>query len=411
MKKCLRLFLTLFLTGALSFGIACAGDEDEESDEKYEPNNDRTQAFSIELDMVYNAMIGDNDDDDWFKFATAHDNSTFDKMQISVTDVSSGLYIHMELYSINGESLDSHATTTTGQDLTYTFSTPGAEYYIRFSGWDGYVNDHYSSGSYSFTVSNLDANDDFAPNHTLETAVEDLEFGVSYSGVLVSRYEDDCYKFENPVPGTWNSYTVSLTELSAGLFGAFEIYDSSKSSMVIFRDTGATTAGADVSYTIITKEDAFYVRISGWDGYVNDHVSSGNYTFTVVNNGNDDYEPDDTFEDAREITSFPSGTISGAVLTSAANNNGGDYEFFKVTLNEGKKVTFIIDPEAANTEMHFNVYGNDQSYLGQLDGEDGQTLEFYVNNTGASTSFYIKLGAYVGDNGNYTISFTETDAD
>ena len=33
------------------------------------------------------------------------------------------------------------------------------------------------------------------------------------------------------------------------------------------------------------------------------------------------------------------------------------------------------------------------------------------NKTGVNSYFYIKLGAYVGDNGNYTISFTETDAD
>ncbi len=34
-----------------------------------------------------------------------------------------------------------------------------------------------------------------------------------------------------------------------------------------------------------------------------------------------------------------------------------------------------------------------------------------MNNTsGADSFFFIKLGAYVGDNGNYTISFTETDA-
>jgi hypothetical protein len=35
-----------------------------------------------------------------------------------------------------------------------------------------------------------------------------------------------------------------------------------------------------------------------------------------------------------------------------------------------------------------------------------------MNNTSGSDSFfYIELGAFVGDNGHYTISFTETDAD
>jgi hypothetical protein len=51
-------------------------------------------------------------------------------------------------------------------------------------------------------------------------------------------------------------------------------------------------------------------------------------------------------------------------------------------------------------------------YLGKADGPDGQTITGSMNNTSGSDSFfYIELGAFVGDNGHYTISFTETDAD
>jgi len=129
-------------------------------------------------------------------------------------------------------------------------------------------------------------------------------------------------------------------------------------------------------------------------------------------NVNDDYEPDNTFEEAREITSFPTGNLTGTVLTTAANDNGGDYEFFKVTLKGDKKVLWSVDPEASNTELHFNVYKADKTYLGKTDGADGETIGNSVNNVGSTdTHFYIKLGAFVGDNGDYTISFTETDAD
>jgi len=152
----------------------------------------------------------------------------------------------------------------------------------------------------------------------------------------------------------------------------------------------------------------------GWDGIAYDHSSSGSYTLTPVVNGNDDNEPDDTFEQAREITSIPSSglTLTGTILATAANNNDGDYEFFKVSLANNKKVLWSVTPKASNTELHFRVYDANKEYLGKADGSDGQTITGSMNNTSGSDSFfYIELGAFVGDNGHYTISFTETDAD
>ncbi len=185
------------------------------------------------------------------------------------------------------------------------------------------------------------------------------------------------------------------------------IYGSDKKEL---GTKGTSTAGADLTYTFISKDDEFYVRVSGWDGYVNNNKSSGSYTFTPVCNGNDDNEPDDTFEDAREITSFPT-PVTGTILIDAANNNDGDYEFFKVTIYNGKKVEWEISPEASNTELHFNVYDTNKTLFGNVDGNKGQTVTGSMSNTSGSESyFYIKLGAFVGDNGNYTISFTETDA-
>lgn len=71
-----------------------------------------------------------------------------------------------------------------------------------------------------------------------------------------------------------------------------------------------------------------------------------------------------------------------------------------------------VTPKASNTELHFRVYDANKEYLGKADGSDGQTITGSMNNTSGSDSFfYIELGAFVGDNGHYTISFTETDAD
>jgi|BioPla2DNA2_1021312.scaffolds.fasta_scaffold07170_1 hypothetical protein len=412
-KNQFSLLAILFL--ALSFIVVSCDDieiivdnDNIATADKYEPNNKLTEAYAITLGTKYNAKISENTDDDWFKITPSHGSDTYDKVQISVSNVSADLIIRMELYNADGKSLAIHGTSTGGQTLTYTIATPGVEYYIRFSGWDGFT-DHKTTGSYSFTVSNLNANDEFAPNHTIETA-KSLEFEKSYNGVLVSKYEDDYYKFTNPKPGTWNSYTFTLTNVSDDLKVRIHLYGANKSKL---HSKGVDTAGANLSYTFVSKEDEFYLQVSGWDGFT-EHQSSGSYTLTPVVNGNDDYEPDDTFEQAREITSIPSSglTLTGKILANAANDNGGDYEFFKVSLSNNKKILWSIKPEVSNTELHFHVYDSNKTYLGDADGSKGQTITGSMYNTsGADSFFYIKLGAYIGDNGNYTISFTETDAE
>ena len=401
---CLMLMLSLVLVSCNLLPI----DDIVPTVDDYEPNDERSEAFIIALDTTYDARISDDDDDDWFKITPAHGSDTYDQVQISVTDVSQSLFIRITIYASDGEELDYDYASTGGQDLTYTFATPGVDYYVRFSGDIGYGVDHESNGNYSFTVSYMDANDEFAPNHSFETAEESLEFGNAYDGVLVSQYEDDFYKFTNPSPGTWNSYTISLTNVSGDLFGSFERYGADRASL---GRTYGTTQGADVSYTLTSNEDEFYLRVSGDIGYGLDHYSKGSYTLTVTNNGNDDNEPDDTFGDAREITSYPT-DLTGTILSDAANDNGGDYEFFKVTIANNKKVSWSVDPDAANTELHFHVYNASQTYLGNEDGGDGQTINGNMSNTTGSDSFiYIKLGGFIGDNGDYSISFTETDAD
>src|SRR6056297_1415736 len=82
--------------------------------DEFEPNDERAEAVPIVLDTKYNARISEKTDDDWFKITPAHGSDTYDKVQISVTDVSTSLYIHIELYKADGESVATHGTTTEG---------------------------------------------------------------------------------------------------------------------------------------------------------------------------------------------------------------------------------------------------------------------------------------------------------
>lgn len=188
----------------------------------------------------------------------------------------------------------------------------------------------------------------------------------------------------------------------------FELFDGERVSMA--EGSSSPDKGADLFYEFATKTGHMYVSVFGYDYYEN---TKGSYTLNLsVTDPNDDHEPDDTFSRARIINSYPTGELQGTIVCDAANNNPGDYEFFSVLVSSGKKVDFTVTPEVQNTELHFGIYESNESYTGSgKDGNDGEALDYYLNNsTSEDVVLYIKLGGFRGDNGDYTISFTESNA-
>lgn len=351
---------------------------------------------------------------DFYSYTTAHGTDTFDKVSISLTNNSTDLRLHLELYDDQGSKLDGYTADTAGQNLTYTIACPGGTYIYRVSGWNTVMTvDNGSSGTYPAIVENLDVNDDQVPNHTCDTAFE-ASFGTEYNGVIVSIYENDWFQVTNTDTDRWETFTVTLTEVSDTLARNVAIYDDRQTEL--YHNDGAVLVidkGSDFTHTVATKSSGLYFWVYGWDNIMhNTNGSTGTYTFQVTdNNANDSKEPDDTSDDARVINTFPTTDLTGTILVDAANDNGGDYEWFVVSIAAGKRIEWSFDPEVTNTEMHFNVYDSSLGSLGSYDGSDGETVTGGLNNnSGADTTFYIKLGAFVGDNGNYTAAFTETDA-
>lgn len=383
--------------------------------DSYETNDTWQEAGSISLDSEISANIHEAEDVDFYRFTTAHPANTYDKIRIALSAGDADLLLHLELYDTLGQKRTGTTAETPGQNLTYTLACPGGTYILRVSGWNKIMNrDNGSFGAYSATVTNLDVNDSLAPNHSREEAAE-VAFGTDYQGVLVSKYEDDWFHVANPDSGTWEQYTVSLTDVSAELARNIAVYNDDGDE--IHHNDGAALVvgkGTPLTYTFISKDPGTYVWVYGWDNIMHSpHGSSGSYTFRIDDNdANDDNEPDDTFADARVIDQVPATPLSGTILTDAANDNGGDFEFFKVSLPDGKKALWEVDPAASDTELHFKVYNAEQSYLGNEDGSDGETISGSMNNnSGSDTFFFISLGAFVGDNGDYTITFTQTVAD
>jgi len=405
------------LSGVLGGGDDGSGDDGDGDDttslqaDAFETNDTWQEAAVLSLDTEVSATIHENADVDFYEITTAHSSDTYDKVDFVLEAGSADLLFHFEVYSTSGEQLRTATANTPGQNFTYTLSCPGGTYLFRVSGWDSIMNwDNGSHGSYTARISNLDANDPYAPNHTMATA-EPINFGTAYDGVLVSIYEEDWYQATNADSDRWDIFEMQITNVSDDLAAGYYIYDDAGGE--IYVDDSALsgyTEGENQFYSFASKSPSFSVGIVGWNNVMHGpHGSSGSYTLTFVDqNANDSFEPDDTIGEAQEVTSYPA-PLSGTVVFDAANDNGGDYEWFKVDIADGTRIDWEADPTAANTELHFNVYDSNQAYLGQQDGGDGETITGWMSNdTGTASHFYIELGAFVGDNGDYTMTFTES---
>jgi len=213
-------------------------------------------------------------------------------VEISVTNVGSDLKIGIALYDPDGNLIGSRTTNTGGADLTYSRDdlTSDGAYCVRFSGtwgitgWEvGVTGDADSQGPYTFTVKNLDANDEFAGNHSIDDA-QAIEFNTSYDAVLASTLEADYFAF---TPTSSSDLQLLVSDVGDDLEIGVALYASNGEFMEKWR---ASTGGANPSipgFENATVGAQYYLRFSGtdWDGWevggYGDHATKGPYTFTL----------------------------------------------------------------------------------------------------------------------------------
>jgi len=78
-----------------------------------------------------------------------------------------------------------------------------------------------------------------------------------------------------------------------------------------------------------------------------------------------------------------------------------------------RTVSFTLTPDADDIKMNYKIFKEDHSVVvEETEGTAGQILQASVGRgTAGIMTRYLRVGATLGDtgNGNYTISFTETD--
>lgn len=246
--------------------------------------------------------------------------------------------------------------------------------------------------------------DGLEPNNSRSEAFE-LTLGEQVDA-SIAKGDHDWYSFSVETNGIIDKALIAITNLTSEMELTAVLYDSQGAEFGSF--TG--NAGINMNISLSTKTSSYYIEIYDKNS---DHEGKYKLTITLLQ-ANDSNEPDDTFENARIVDSYPSGVITGTILVNASEDNQyGDFEFFVLLVNANKTVSFTLTPSADDIKMNYKIFKEDHSVVVvETEGTVGQILQASVGSgSGGNLTRYLRIGATLGDtgNGNYTISFTETD--
>ena len=248
--------------------------------------------------------------------------------------------------------------------------------------------------------------DDYEPNDSRSSAVT-VTLGESYKA-SIAKDDRDWFLFTVENEGIIDITSIVIAEVTANLDIGLALYSGTGSPIGAIH----SDPGMDLGINLATRGGSYYLEIYSHSG-----ENQGHYTLKIENlEVNDDYEPDDNFAQARAVETFPSGAITGNIIWEASDNEpSGDWEFFKVLARAGKKVSFQVGPAAHDINLQYELFGNDQlSIQAPVIGAAGEALSDSFSNPGITDLyFFIKLGGKPNNemNGNYTISFQESEAD
>ena len=245
--------------------------------------------------------------------------------------------------------------------------------------------------------------DGLEPNNSRGEAF-DLTLGEQVDA-SIAKGDHDWYSFTVETSGIIDIARIAIENLTDEMELTAVLYDSQGNQF------GSLTgdAGINMNINLSTRTGSYYIEI-----YDKNSDREGKYKLTItLLQANDSNEPDDTFEDARIVSSYPSGVITGTILVNASDDNqNGDFEFFKVLIDTDKAVAFTVTPAADDIKLNYKIFKEDRSVVAdETEGTPGQILQASVGSgSGDSMTRYLRVGATLGDtgNGNYTISFTET---
>ncbi len=347
-------------------------------EDEYEPDDTMAQAKEIMLDVRQTHTIHVQGDHDWVYFQ-AEEEITY---VIETSDLGAEMDTVIYLYSEDGEELaqnDDGGEESLASRITWSVDSTGILYVMIQS----YSNDGASPNMhYSISVSEGLAfrPDSHEPDDSRDQASE-IEVGSFQSHNLHVTGDGDWTSFQ-AMAGT--NYVIGTFNLGDRIDTLISLYDANGRELASDDDGGDQSLASRLAWTA-TEDGILYVMIQDLG---DDEAGPGTeYGISVREEGSalliaDEYEPDNTMAEAREIE-------LGDIQTHSIHAVG-DHDWLSFEAAEG--TTYLIETSNLGLEMDTIVFLHDQSGTEVAEDDDGgedprasqiawtaeQTATFYI---------------------------------
>ncbi len=347
-------------------------------EDEYEPDDTIAQAKQILLDVPQNHTIHVQGDHDWIYFQAEEEITYVIETSDLGTDIDTVIY----LYNEDGEELaqnDDGGEESLASRITWSVDSTGILYVMiqSYSDDGASPNMHYSISVSEGAPFEADA---YEPDDSRDQASE-IEVGSSQSHNLHVTGDDDWISLQATAE---TNYVIETFNLGDRIDTIISLYDADDQELASDDDGGGEHLASRLTWTA-ASDGVLYVMIKDLG---NDEAGPGTeYRISVREEGSalliaDEYEPDDTMAEAREIEVGDTQTHSIHVE--------GDHDWLSFQAAEG--TTYVIETSNLGLEMDTIVFLYDQSGTEVAEDDDSgedprasqiawtadQTATFYI---------------------------------
>ncbi len=328
-----------------------------------EPNNGFGDANVVSLGTTVTGDFYYKYDYDWFRVKAEKSGV----LNVSVTQVPSGIDAHIILYDANGNWL-AGVTGSVGSPVSlYRDVTPGW-YFIN-------IDDYYdrSADPYTMIVSLQAVDDENEPNNEFSQAAEvatETKTRPHYTGYFFPTYDYDWFRVNVATAGVLE---ISVTEVPTYRRATVNLYGANANWLA-----GVTSEeGTPVTLYYDAIPDTYYFSID--DYYAR---SADPYGFSVlVDEAPDAYEPNDDFAHAAPITEAE---------TNAYIFKSWDNDWFKTYVSSTGTISAeVTEIPTVYMQMRIEIYDKSNKFLaGATATSPGEPVSVSYDATTTGTYYF-----------------------